>query len=197
MLGRRANHAIRALLELAEDPLRWRSVRELAEAQQLPEPLLEQLMLRLRRAGLLEARRGRLGGYRLARPAAAIPLAAILEAVLSRGVSPSGDSSHGASSSGAPLPGRIEEVLGLATRGFPPPVLADPGSRSLDQPAEPQESGEEGGEPDAATRVTVALERRLRQALERELARCTLEELLHDLRSARAALSDDGGLLLG
>jgi Rrf2 family protein len=197
MLGRSASHAIRALLELAEQPLRWRSVRELAEAQQLPEPLLEQLMLRLRRAGLLEARRGRLGGYRLARPAAAIPLAAILEAVVSRSASPSGDRSPGASSSGASIPGRIGEALELATLEFCPPVLPDPGSRSPGQRLAPLESGEERAEPDAATRVTGALERRLRQALERELARCTLEELLHDLRSARAALSDDGGLLLG
>jgi len=197
MLGRSASHAIRALLELAEDPRRWRSVRELAEAQQLPEPLLEQLMLRLRRSGLLEARRGRLGGYRLARPAAAIPLAAILEAVVSRAATPSGASSFGASSSGAPIPDRIEEALGLAIPGLSPPARPDPGRGNPTPPVAPQASGEEGGEPDAATRVTVALERRLRQALERELARCTLEELLHDLRSARAALSDDGGLLLG
>ena len=197
MLSRSASHAIRALLELAEEPLRWRSVRELAEAQQLPEPLLEQLMLRLRRASLLEARRGRLGGYRLARPAAAIPLAAILEAVLSRGASPPGDRTQAASPSGSTVPGRIEEVLELATLGFSPAARPDPGSRNPTPLAAPLDAGEERADSDAASRVTGALERRLRQALERELARCTLEELLHDLRSARAALSDDGGLLLG
>jgi Rrf2 family protein len=47
-------------------------------AQQLPEPMLEQLLLRLRRAGLLVARRGRLGGYRLARAAREISLWAVL-----------------------------------------------------------------------------------------------------------------------
>ncbi len=78
MLSRQASHALKALLELAGDPLRWQSTHELAIAQQLPEPMLEQLLLRLRRAGLLEARRGRLGGYRLARPARAISLAAVL-----------------------------------------------------------------------------------------------------------------------
>jgi hypothetical protein len=35
------------------------------------------------------------------------------------------------------------------------------------------------------------------RALERELARCTLAELLYDLRSVSAELSDEGGLLLG
>jgi hypothetical protein len=45
--------------------------------------------------------------------------------------------------------------------------------------------------------VTRALQRRLEAALQRELARITLEELLYDLRSSRAALSAEGGLLLG
>lgn len=78
MLSRQASHALKALLVLAGDPLRWQSTHELATAQQLPEPMLEQLLLRLRRAGLLEARRGRLGGYRLARPAAAISVATVV-----------------------------------------------------------------------------------------------------------------------
>jgi Rrf2 family transcriptional regulator, iron-sulfur cluster assembly transcription factor len=81
MLSRQASHALRALLELASDPLRWRSTPELATAQQLPEAMLEQLLLRLRRAQLLEARRGRCGGYRLARPASAISVAAVLAAI--------------------------------------------------------------------------------------------------------------------
>ena len=78
MLSRQASHALKALLELAGDPQQWRSTQQLASSQQLPEPMLEQLLLRLRRAGLLQARRGRHGGYRLAQPAAAISLAAVL-----------------------------------------------------------------------------------------------------------------------
>jgi len=78
MLSRQASHALKALLELAHRPLQWQSTHELATAQQLPEPMLEQLLLRLRRAGLLTARRGRLGGFRLARPAAEISVAAVL-----------------------------------------------------------------------------------------------------------------------
>jgi Rrf2 family protein len=66
MLSKQANHALKALLELAGEPERWRSTHELAIAQQLPEPMLEQILLRLRRAGILVARRGRFGGYRLA-----------------------------------------------------------------------------------------------------------------------------------
>jgi Rrf2 family protein len=78
MLSRQASHALKALLELAGAPGQWRSTQQLATSQQLPEPMLEQLLLRLRRAGLLQARRGRHGGYRLAEPAAAISLAAVL-----------------------------------------------------------------------------------------------------------------------
>jgi Rrf2 family protein len=78
MLSRQASHALKALLELAANPLPWRSTHELATAQGLPEPMLEQLLLRLRRGGLLDARRGRLGGYRLAKPAREIAVTTVL-----------------------------------------------------------------------------------------------------------------------
>jgi Rrf2 family iron-sulfur cluster assembly transcriptional regulator len=152
MLSRSGIYAIRALLELALDPVRWRSVNDLAAAQSLPAPMLEQLLLKLRRADLVEARRGRQGGYRLARPAGAIPLVALLRAVQAL---PMGSTSDG----------------------------ADPTGEDQDQ--EPGDL------------VTLALQRRLRLALERELARLTLEELLFDLRSTHAAQSEEGGLLLG
>ncbi|MGB5133548.1 MAG: Rrf2 family transcriptional regulator, partial [Prochlorococcaceae cyanobacterium] len=78
MISRQASHALKALLELAREPQRWRSTRELASVQQLPEPMLEQLLLRLRRGGVLVARRGRLGGYRLAHESSRITVAEVL-----------------------------------------------------------------------------------------------------------------------
>ena len=81
MLSKQAHHALKALLELAAEPERWRSTHELAIAQQLPEPMLEQILLRLRRAGILVARRGRLGGYRLAKATGEVSIAAMLAAV--------------------------------------------------------------------------------------------------------------------
>ena len=78
MLSKQANHALKALLELAAEPESWRSTHELAIVQQLPEPMLEQILLRLRRAGVLVARRGRLGGYRLACSPGELSLAAVL-----------------------------------------------------------------------------------------------------------------------
>jgi Rrf2 family protein len=81
MLKKAALYALQALLELALDPPAWRSCATLAAAQRLPAPMLEQLLLQLRRAGLLESRRGRQGGFRLARPPGSIPLAEVLAAV--------------------------------------------------------------------------------------------------------------------
>ena len=78
MLSRQASHALKALLGLAARPLEWQSTHALATAHQLPEPMLEQLLLRLRRAGLLDGKRGRLGGYRLTRPARDISMEQIL-----------------------------------------------------------------------------------------------------------------------
>ncbi|HWX49715.1 MAG TPA: Rrf2 family transcriptional regulator [Roseomonas sp.] len=57
------------------------SLAEIAQAQLLSVAYLEQLFARLRRAGLVASARGPGGGYRLARPAAAISIGAIIEAV--------------------------------------------------------------------------------------------------------------------
>jgi Rrf2 family protein len=81
LLRRSGQQALQALLELAQQPGQWRSVSEISTHQELPAPMLEQLLLLLRRAGLVEARRGRLGGYRLARPAGQISVAEVLSAV--------------------------------------------------------------------------------------------------------------------
>ena len=81
LLRRSGQQALQALLALAEAPQQWRSVNEIAAAQDLPAPMLEQLLLQLRRAGLVEARRGRLGGYRLQREPARIAVSEVLTAV--------------------------------------------------------------------------------------------------------------------
>jgi Rrf2 family protein len=80
-LRRSAVQALQALLQLAQEPQQWLSVNSVAAAQGLPAPMLEQLLLELRRAGLVEARRGRRGGYRLARPPLAIRVAEVFAAV--------------------------------------------------------------------------------------------------------------------
>lgn len=54
--------------------------RELAEAEQLPVDYVEQILGRLRRAGLVRSTRGAHGGYELAHPAATISIRAVIEA---------------------------------------------------------------------------------------------------------------------
>ena len=54
--------------------------RELAESENLPPDYVEQILLRLRRAGLVESVRGAKGGYRLAGDPAAITIHDIMSA---------------------------------------------------------------------------------------------------------------------
>jgi len=54
---------------------------ELSKRQDISLPYLEQLFVKLRRAGLVESVRGPGGGYRLARPASAIRVSEVLIAV--------------------------------------------------------------------------------------------------------------------
>jgi Rrf2 family protein len=53
----------------------------IADRQHLSLAYLEQIFLRLRRAGLVASARGRAGGYQLARPAPSIHIAEIMQAV--------------------------------------------------------------------------------------------------------------------
>ena len=56
------------------------AARELAEQQRLPHDYVEQILLRLRRAGLVESVRGAKGGYHLARPAHAVTVKDVMDA---------------------------------------------------------------------------------------------------------------------
>jgi len=56
-------------------------VRVIGERQQIPARYLEQIFQRLRRARLVQGKRGPGGGYTLARPASEITLRDVIEAV--------------------------------------------------------------------------------------------------------------------
>ena len=80
-LSARADYAVRAAVELAVvDPEPARRER-LAEAQKIPTRFLGTILLDLKHAGLVRTQRGTAGGYRLARPPAAISLAEVIRAV--------------------------------------------------------------------------------------------------------------------
>jgi Rrf2 family protein len=81
-LNTKGRYAVMAMADLAKyaggDAL---PLSAIAERQQISLAYLEQLFLKLRRAGLVESARGRLGGYRLGRAAASINVAEIMAAV--------------------------------------------------------------------------------------------------------------------
>ena len=56
------------------------TIRELAGREGLPDTTVAKVVGRLRRAGLVEAERGRNGGYTLTRPAAEVSLASVVAA---------------------------------------------------------------------------------------------------------------------
>lgn len=79
-LGRRADYALRAALDLARHDGRRKS-REIGEEMDVPMTFLPQIMAELVRAGLVDSHAGPKGGYVLARPAADISLLEVIESV--------------------------------------------------------------------------------------------------------------------
>ena len=77
----KADYAVRAAVELAASDGSPVPSDRIAEAQQIPVNFLENILLDLRRAGIVESRRGASGGYLLAKPADEIVLADIVRAV--------------------------------------------------------------------------------------------------------------------
>jgi Rrf2 family protein len=80
-ISSKGDYGLRALVDLAQhyeagEPVH---VREIARRQLIPEEYLGQLMVGLRRAGLVNSVRGAGGGYLLARPPLEITVAQVLE----------------------------------------------------------------------------------------------------------------------
>jgi Rrf2 family cysteine metabolism transcriptional repressor len=82
MFSTKAEYGVRVMVELArragEDPI---PLAEIAAHDELPLAYLEHLVARLRKAGLVDSRRGSRGGYLLARPAGEITMAEVVEAL--------------------------------------------------------------------------------------------------------------------
>ncbi len=81
-LSTKGRYAVVALADLAlAEADHLTSLAEISRRQDISLPYLEQLFVRLRRAGIVESVRGPGGGYRLARAPEAVRIADILEAV--------------------------------------------------------------------------------------------------------------------
>jgi Rrf2 family protein len=81
-LTRRGDYAVRAAISLGRgfSDQRYRKIREVASEMSIPLRYTPQILRLLARAGLAEARAGRVGGYRLLRDPRDISLLEIVEA---------------------------------------------------------------------------------------------------------------------
>jgi Rrf2 family protein len=81
-LSTKGEYGLLALVDLAlqgdQDPVQ---AVHIAARQGIPKQYLDQLLLALRKAGLVASSRGRQGGYRLARPANSITLLEVVTAL--------------------------------------------------------------------------------------------------------------------
>ncbi|WP_165073369.1 RrF2 family transcriptional regulator [Paludisphaera rhizosphaerae] len=82
-ISAKAEYACLALIALADrhDGDRPVPIREIADAQDIPETFLTQILISLRGAGLVVSTRGSSGGYRLARDPAEISLGDVLRVI--------------------------------------------------------------------------------------------------------------------
>jgi Rrf2 family protein len=89
-ISAKAEYACVAMLELAANyaesqPL---PIKTIAEAQEVPQYFLVQILLQLKTVGLVVSVRGASGGYQLARPPEAITLADVINAIDDRTATP-------------------------------------------------------------------------------------------------------------
>jgi Rrf2 family iron-sulfur cluster assembly transcriptional regulator len=81
-LTKRGDYAVRAMLALSAAGEREALTgRQIAERTGVPAGFLPQVMADLSRAGLVTGRIGRIGGYRLGRPASSISLLEVIEMI--------------------------------------------------------------------------------------------------------------------
>jgi len=82
LLSQKARYAIHALIVLAakgrDEPM---MIADIAEEARVPRKFLEQILLGLKRRGIVQSLRGRAGGYMLGRPAKEISFADIIREI--------------------------------------------------------------------------------------------------------------------
>jgi Rrf2 family protein len=79
MISNKAKYAFRALLAIAAAPAgEALTSAEIAKRHSIPHKFLEQILLDLKKAGILESRRGKSGGYVMLRPADTISFGEVL-----------------------------------------------------------------------------------------------------------------------
>lgn len=80
-LSSRGRYAVRAVFDLAQNDGAPVQVKDIASRQRIPLRFLEQIFQALKRAGLVDSKRGPRGGFMLARRADEVRLGDVLRAV--------------------------------------------------------------------------------------------------------------------
>ena len=81
MLSFKARYALRALVELARADGQQLTAADLSTRADAPRKFLEAILLSLSRAGVVASRRGKFGGYVLARPPESISFAQVIRII--------------------------------------------------------------------------------------------------------------------
>src|SRR5579871_4073595 len=81
-LSRKGRYALRALYALAADDARGPVlIADLAEREKIPRKFLEAILLELKNAGVLKSKKGKGGGYSLARPPEQITMGQVIRII--------------------------------------------------------------------------------------------------------------------
>ena len=80
MISQKAKYALRALVALARQGNSM-MIGEIASRERIPRKFLEQILLELKRHGIVMSRRGKLGGYDLLMPADQITYGQVLRII--------------------------------------------------------------------------------------------------------------------
>lgn len=81
MLSRKAKYALRALCTLALAQPEQLQARRIAQDAKVPEKFLEAILVELRNAGMVNSRRGIVGGHSLAKPAEQIMVGDVIRII--------------------------------------------------------------------------------------------------------------------
>jgi len=118
-IPQKLEYACRALVQLAQNPGEVSQVHDLAEKEAISSSYLLQILNELRHAGLVESRRGKNGGYLLARSPDLISLKDIVVAiegsVLETGLEEEGASAGGVARAWQSVSTDLEKSLDLWT----------------------------------------------------------------------------------
>ena len=82
MLSKKAKYALKALLFLSKNEDRGALlIAEISDTERIPKKFLEQILLELKKHGILQSKRGKEGGYFLGKPASEIGIGQVVRII--------------------------------------------------------------------------------------------------------------------